>query len=224
MGRPAKTSPGLGERLKSLRQGKTRTEFASIIGVHENTLGGYERGERSPEWGFLTQLRETTGVDLNWLVEGNGTHPIQRGDSGAGGGFLPIPKLDVRPSAGPGALVPQPLPNDDEVVAFREDWLRRIGVSPRFARLMFARGDSMHDTISDGDMMIVDVSIREIVDEGVYVVVYGGLVIVKRVQLLRTGGIVLKSDNPRYEPETVPVDEQPELIVEGRVRWVGGEL
>lgn len=82
----------------------------------------------------------------------------------------------------------------------------------------------MHDTIDDGDMMIVDVSIREVVDEGVYVVVYGGLVIVKRVQLLRTGGIVLKSDNPRYEPEIVPVDEQPELIVEGRVRWVGGEL
>lgn len=46
--------------------------------------------------------------------------------------------------------------------------------------------------------MIVDVSIRAIVDEGVYVVVLAGMVLVKRVQILPTGSILLKSANARY--------------------------
>ncbi len=72
MARPEKISPGLGERLKFLRKDKTRAEFSAEIGIHENTLGGYERGERQPDFAFFTQLRESTGVNLNWLATGAG--------------------------------------------------------------------------------------------------------------------------------------------------------
>ncbi len=178
----------------------------------------------------LLVLAEATNVTLDWLAAGRG--PMRMGDvqpslptEALAGGMVPVPLLEVRPSAGAGALVDQRSgAGGPEIVAFREDWLRRMGISPRHARLMVCQGDSMHDTISDGDLMIVDVAVREIVDSGIYVLVYAGLVIVKRIQILRDRSVVLKSDNPRYEPEIVPAHDLPELLVEGRVRWAGGQI
>lgn len=194
----------------------------------DSTLRRYLAGSM-PGVDKLLVLAEAAGVTLDWLAAGRG--PMRPGEGhGAlpaealSGGMVPVPLLEVRPSAGPGALVERLDGPGAEIVAFREDWLRRIGVSPRFARLMVCQGDSMHDTISDGDLMIVDVGVREIVDSGIYVLVYAGLVIVKRIQILRDRSVVLKSDNPRYEPETVPARDLHELIVEGRVRWAGGQI
>lgn len=221
--------PELATRLKSLRKSESRVDFARRIGESDSTLGNYERGSRTPSADFLARLKEATGVDLNWLVSGDLSSQSQRQALSIGSkdalpaGFVPVPLLDVRPSAGPGSLT-LPTHIEPDVYGFREEWLRRIGVTPRAARLMIAKGDSMYDTISDGDLMIVDVSIRAIVDEGIYVVVFGGMVLVKRVQILRTGSIVLKSDNARYSSDEVKPHELPELVIEGRVRWAGGSL
>ncbi|WP_292178205.1 S24 family peptidase [Mesorhizobium sp.] len=138
-------------------------------------------------------------------------------------GFITVPKIEIRPSAGAGSLDLYE-ESEPDIFAFREEWLRRIGVSPKFARLMVAKGDSMRETIDDGDLMIVDVSVREFIDEAIYVLVYGGLVRVKRLQLLHSGMLLLKSDNPRYQTEEVPLAEQQELIIGGRVRWAGGSI
>lgn len=177
----------------------------------------------------LLEIAEATNVTLDWLAAARGpmrpgqAHPrtIIAGDIPEG--FLPVPKLDIQPSAGAGTLVTYQ-EGEAEILGIRETFLRRIGVSPRYARLMVAKGDSMTDTISDGDLMIVDVSVREVVEEAIYILVYAGLVVVKRIQKLRNGGVILKSDNPRYAPEEVPVDELPELRIEGRVRWAGGVI
>lgn len=177
----------------------------------------------------LLVIAEAANVTLDWLAAGKG--PMSPGKGGhtfmvAGGapeGFVSIPKLDIRPSAGAGSIDLYD-ESEPDIFAFREEWLRRIGVSPKTARLMVAKGDSMRETINDGDLMIVDVSIREFIDEAIYVLVYGGLVRLKRLQMLRSGLLLLKSDNPRYETEEVPLAEQPELIIGGRVRWAGGAI
>ncbi|RUW38737.1 helix-turn-helix transcriptional regulator [Mesorhizobium sp. M2A.F.Ca.ET.015.02.1.1] len=179
---------------------------------------------------LLTMAGELN-VTLDWLAAGKG--PMRpaaggnaltlSGDSGLPYGFVPVPKLDIRPSAGAGSVAVQE-DGEADIVAFKEDWLRRIGVSPKFARLMVAQGDSMWDTINDGDLMIVDISVRDFVDEAVYVLAYGGLVRLKRLQMLRSGVLLLRSDNPKYQTEEVPPGEQPDLIIGGRVRWVGGSI
>lgn len=195
----------------------------------DSTLRRYLAGSM-PGVDKLLVLAEAADVTLDWLAAGRGPMravaeaPAALPAEALAGGMVPVPLLEVRPSAGAGALVERLDGAGAEIVAFREDWLRRIGVSPRHARLMVCQGDSMHDTISDGDLMIVDVGVREIVDSGIYVLVYAGLVIVKRIQILRDRSVVLKSDNPRYEPETVPAHDLPQLLVEGRVRWAGGQI
>lgn len=216
------------ERLLDAIGDESVHAFAQRSGVVDSTLRRYLAGSM-PGVDKLLVLAEAANVTLDWLAAGRGPMRAVEGRpalpaEALAGGMVPVPLLDVRPSAGPGALVEHANGVGSEIIAFREDWLRRMGVSPRHARLMVCSGDSMHDTISDGDLMVVDVGVREIVDNGIYVLVYAGLVIVKRIQIFRDRSVVLKSDNPRYEPETVPAHDLPELIVEGRVRWAGGQI
>jgi phage repressor protein C with HTH and peptisase S24 domain len=178
----------------------------------------------------LLVLADAAGVTLDWLAAGRGSMRPGEGQSQTlsmrtdRGDFVPIPQLEVRASAGAGHLAV----SDDayattDVVALREAWLRRLGVSVNFARILICQGDSMHETISDGDMMLLDTSIREVQSDGVYVLVFNGLVKVKRIEIQRDR-LLLKSDNPHYETEIVPAAESADLHIAGRVKWAGGEI
>lgn len=138
-------------------------------------------------------------------------------------GYSAIPRLEVRASAGSGRLA---IVDDEEaqMVAFRQDWLRRLGISPKHAAIIVAEGDSMEPTIGHGDLVLIDKSIDRIVDEGIYVLVLAGLVLLKRIQVLPSHSILLKSDNPAYDTLEIRPGEAPELIIEGRVRWAGGQI
>jgi hypothetical protein len=159
---------------------------------------------------FVVRLSEASGIPTDWFAIGFTV---------ALSGFELIPRLDVQASAGSGALAADGAAAD--VVAFRGDWLRTLGINPRFARAIFARGDSMEPTINDGDLLLVDESIDHVLDHGIYVVVYQGMVLVKRVQLRRDGTLVLKSDNKNYDEEEVPPAEVADIHIAGRVRWYG---
>lgn len=99
--------------------------------------------------------------------------------------------------------------------------MERNSVNPRFAEVLVAVGDSMEPTIRDGDLLLLDRSIDRVVDNGIYVLVLAGMVLLKRIQTRRDGSVVLKSDSERYDDETVPAGEVPDLRIEGRVRWFG---
>lgn len=172
----------------------------------------------------MIEIAEATDTDLNWLLrEQDGPGPVGSKDDLGGLGFVAIPRLDVRASAGNGRLT---VLDDAEskVVAFRQDWLRRLGVAPRNAMIIMAEGDSMQPTIGHGDLVLIDKSIDRLVDDGIYVLVYAGMVKLKRIQVMRSGIVLLKSDNPAYQTEEIKAHELPELIIEGRVRWKGGAL
>lgn len=221
----------IGARIAATREAAgplTQKRFAEMVGTSQNTISAYERGDREPALSVLLQIAARFEKPLDWLMFGaEGSQaavatlaaapPVSVPD-----GFVPVPRLQVRASAGSGAVaVPEDL-EDDGVVMFREAWMRRIGVNPRTAQALTAVGDSMEPTIRDGDLLLVDRSIDRIVDNGIYVVVLGGMVLVKRVQVKRDGSVVLRSDNTDlYEAELVPADEVHALTVEGRVRWFG---
>lgn len=208
-------------RIGTLIGGSTQRAFAQRVGVSQTTINQYLQGQQDPRLSQLVKIAEGAGRSLAWLVTGveAGT-PAAVADKAEG--FVPVPRLQVKASAGAGAVaVPEDL-EEDGVVMFREAWMRRIGVNPRTAQALTAVGDSMEPTIRDGDLLLVDRSIDRIVDNGIYVVVLGGMVLVKRVQVKRDGSIVLRSDNTDlYEAEHVPADEVHTLTVEGRVRWFG---
>lgn len=199
-----------GERFQHALRTLSVKERVAALGRSDKMLRSYT--DDRVALCMVTALAEAAKIPATWIIFGEQGQSLPE--------YAMVPGLNVRASAGAGAIA-SPDEQLADVVAFRKDWLARLGINPRFARAIFAHGDSMEPTINDGDLLLVDESINHIVDHGIYVVVYQGMVIVKRVQMRRDGTLLLKSDNARYEAEEVPKGEIEQIQVAGRVRWYG---
>ena len=204
------------------------TKAGKIAGVVRQTMDQWRKDVRRVPLAAADDLARAGGKSLAWLVgrEAEARSPAVAVAEGAAlpPDFITVPLLQVRASAGRGRFTTPDDLTGGEMVAFREVWLRSFGLTPGRTQVLFAVGDSMVPTIRDGDMLLIDRQIDQVMDDGIYVVVVGGGVVVKRIQLRHNGSVVLKSDNTRYDEQTIPADEVPQLVVEGRVRWVGGPI
>lgn len=61
----------IGSRIAHIRGDRSQAAFAKELGCHKNTLGNYERGNRSPDADFLVRMARI-GVNTHWLVTGEG--------------------------------------------------------------------------------------------------------------------------------------------------------
>lgn len=59
-----------GARLEELRGELTQSEFAEKYGIHSNSLGRYERGERPMDIEFAARLCFDKDINPNWLLFG----------------------------------------------------------------------------------------------------------------------------------------------------------
>jgi len=68
------TGDTLGERLRLLRifLNKTQETFSKGVGISGSLLSRYEKNQRQPNPWFFERVRQKTGVDLNWLMCGDG--------------------------------------------------------------------------------------------------------------------------------------------------------
>lgn len=73
MAKRRKIAPGIGQRLVIIEEKFGGIEkLIAKVGVHKNTYGNYVRGDRDPTSKFLSQLRDTTGANIDWLLTGEG--------------------------------------------------------------------------------------------------------------------------------------------------------
>lgn len=130
----------------------------------------------------------------------------------------PIPVYNVYAACGFGSLV------DSEyqirTTYLPSDMLRRFGVCTKTARIITCQGDSMEDTLSDGDEVLVD--IRELdhpVKNGVYVVRIGKHVFIKRLKynISAESYDVISDNTEEYDPFTLTKQQLEEFAIEGKV-------
>jgi phage repressor protein C with HTH and peptisase S24 domain len=226
------TGTEFGGRLLQAIGSESVHAFSKRAGVSDSTLRGYLKGNM-PAADTALIIADAAGVNLDWLISGRDPQikapmePTMEGQSVDSRGrsvsdFAFVKRLDVRASAGSGAIA---IHEDTvELLAFQADWLRSRHIRPEAARVLTAKGDSMEPTIRDGDILLVDTSISRVRDNAIYIVVYNGNVLVKRVNLKRDGSLVLMSDNERHVAEEVPLDEVPDLHIAGRVMWFGRSI
>ena len=209
---------------KAARDNVSNYALSKMTGIPDNLLGKYEKGTM-PNAAYALALADALGVSLEWLVGGRGemtsssvgaeqlVAPAMSAD------FALIPRLSVEASAGAGAIN-----HAEEIVqllAFRTEWLHRLGVSPATARALSVRGDSMAPTLQHGDLVLVDTAVERVEDAGIYVVGIDDRVLVKRILRKFDGSLALISENPVYSPEEIPAGATDKLRVLGRVRWYG---
>ena len=138
--------------------------------------------------------------------------------------LIPLPRLNVDASAGPGAF------NDDgenasAQIAFDERWLRRLSRSKTSdLSVIKVQGDSMVPTLSDGDDILVDAGDRaEQLRDGIYVLRRDDTLLVKRIASSPAARrIIIKSDNSSYPSWPDCAIDEVDII--GRVVWVGRRL
>lgn len=99
---------------------------------------------------------------------------------------------------------------------FSREWLRTVTLAaPEHLFWAIGEGDSMEPTIRSGEIILVDRSQENIrMGDGIWVLAYGEIGMIKRLRPLPDGSIELHSDNPQVRPITA-VDG--EMTVIGRV-------
>ncbi len=128
--------------------------------------------------------------------------------------------FDAAPNMGHGSIRP-PHEAIGEIELSRE-WVRHhLSISsPGNLALLTAYGDSMQPTFADGDMLLVDRGVTGITLDAVSVLAINDELYVKRIQRRITdGAVVIKSDNPFYDPVVLTNGERQSLSVLGHVVW-----
>ncbi len=84
----------------------------------------------------------------------------------------------------------------------------------------------MLPVLGSGDLVLVDLSKRDIIDGKIYALVVGNDVKIKRLKRKYDGSLVVMSDNPlpEYNDETIPPDAIEHVYIIGQAVHRGGDL
>ncbi len=149
--------------------------------------------------------------------------PAESEDANGSNGLVPVKRVGVRASAGPGALVAGE--DAKPYFAFDGRWLKALTATAA-GKLSIIRveGDSMAPTLNAGDDILVDpTDSAEQLRDGIYVLRIDDALVVKRIALHPVGRrVTVQSDNPAY-PDW-PDCGMEELCCIGRVIWAGRKI
>ncbi|MEX1080939.1 MAG: S24 family peptidase [Halofilum sp. (in: g-proteobacteria)] len=213
---------GFAERLRvAISNAGTIQKLAERAEVAPRTISGYLVGKGDPSRVRLVALAHAGQVSVEWLATGRGV--LDSHDSNANDtlrSFAIIPQLD--PDAVSDEL-------GEEIVragpiAIRRDWLEARGLCGQDMRLITAHGDSMQPTISDGDLVLIDTSVRELRNDGLYAIKAYGRARFRRLQQDIRGGVWVISDAPHYEDEHLGPAEADELRIVGRATRISRDV
>ena len=197
-----------------------------LLGKSPSTTSRYEQGLDIPLT-VMAALATETQIPIEWYVSGRAmdrhappvhvpseTQPSDSDD-------VALQKLAFKAAAGDGALM---VDERTTRVRFPRFVLTQQGVAPANARLMEASGESMRETISDGDLLLVDVSpaATQIAEGKIYVFSVGNEAYVKRLKRSGDDVIMISDNRELFPPETVPKGLP--LRIYGRVKWAGRGL
>ncbi|MBV9549824.1 MAG: LexA family transcriptional regulator [Alphaproteobacteria bacterium] len=132
--------------------------------------------------------------------------------------YYDVPAFDIDAAAGAGTWVEEAEP--EHFLKFRREWLRDLSTNLSQLVVLRVRGDSMWETLHDGDHVLVDMAQINPRREGLYTIRIDDVLQVKRISMhpvQRT--ITIKSDNPNY-PTYADVDPKSVSLL-GRVIWIG---
>lgn len=208
----------IGDTIKTLRkqQKVTQQELANILGVTQQAVGKWEKGNSQPDTETLLKLAQYFGVSTDVLL---GTQVLENKLEPVSAKFLQqfAPENQVpivgTVRAGYGAL------------ALEEDF----GTEPANVKdpqnyfYLLVKGDSMEPRIQDGDLALVRK--QQVLEDGdLGVVVFGENEGTLKRFLRRGNAVVLQPFNPSYDAVIIKGEELNNLyiagkVVETKVRW-----
>ena len=120
-----------------------------------------------------------------------------------------IAHYDVRGALGGGEIA-HDFPEMLQDVRVSPSKLRAMGVEFKehfHLKMITGWGQSMTPTIKHGDPLLVDVSIKEFIGDGIYFFSYQGFQYIKRLQMKGKTKFKMISDNRKHKAEDIFIDE-----------------
>lgn len=210
-----------GARIRDSRnkRGWSIEDLAGRTGLHTNTVGRIERGQSEcsiEQLLLIARSLDVRPIDLCHFAD------AMRSSSLEDDQFALIDMLDTRTSGG-GQF------NDyNEVIgrfAFKRRWLESRGLKPETSKLMRYSGKAMSDKINHGDVLLVNMAVKTMGHEGIYVIELDGVDDVKLLQRDYTnGGIFLISYNSAFKTVALNPEQAERLHINAEVVWHAEEL
>lgn len=208
--------------------GKQKIEIAALCNVQPSSISQWIGGEiKTLKAERVFALAKATGFRAEWIALGTGPEREEQAeDALSADDYAIIPQYTAKGSSGRGYL------NDHVEVkgglAFKKDWLRRIGLKDANLSVLYNSGDSNWPTLSDGDVLLIDEAQKSPGSGKMYALLTAdGEVIIKRLIRDITGGWLIRSDNQdktRYPDQPVTDEGLRSVEVIGRVVWRGGGI
>ena len=143
----------------------------------------------------------------------------ERAHPGLVGDEVWIAHYDVRAAMG-GGQIAHDYPETFKDVRISPSHLRELGVEfseHHHLKMVTGWGQSMEPTIRHRDPLIVDVSIREFVGDGIYFFSWGDHIYIKRLQIADEDHFEMISDNSRHKDRMI---RREETYIQARVLLV----
>ena len=222
----------MGTNIRALRKekGLTLNQLATEIGSDVGNLSRVERGVQNYTDALVKKIADALSVPVAALFAEDEAHrralmsldtiPIHFYGE-ADPGFVQIPKVTLKLSAGIQGFQTEPEIYDGSTLSVHQSWIQRNGYNRESLIAIRVKGESMESTLYDNDLVVINTADKHMVDGHVYAFNYEGEAVIKR--LLREGGQwYLSSDNPapRYGRRSC---RGAECIVIGRVVKREGE-
>lgn len=192
------------ERLTSLREssGMSKTELAEKLGVKEPNITRYERAEHGAGRGIIEKLSIIFNVSPAWIMG----YDVPK---------YPEAKIENRiiPVLG-NVAAGQPLYAQENILGYEY-----IGEKDCVDFCLKITGDSMINAcIPDGSMVFVKK--QDTFDNGQVIVCLVDTEAVCKRGYWENGSLVLRSENPKYQPIIITKKEAKDIRILGIVKYV----
>lgn len=219
------------DRIKAVLNLRSDREMARHFGYGTTSITS-KRQRGSVPYEECVLLAEMQGIDLNWLVLGKGISPFEGHSTPSGlitlnGTQLPPDKeyaaielYDIDAAAGNGRILEHE--QVESTVYFERALLEERGLCADTLIGARVSGDSMNDTLKDGDRVLVDRT--QVKPDGVFLFRMDDELRIKRLQRAAGGALRILSDNSRYSAELVRPEELDKIEILGRCEVVIGRI
>ena len=212
---------------------KSKKELQERLNVSYNAvMKWFKYGNISKD--NIKNIAEILKCDYVWLMTGHNTinekipaYEIkswhEKGD--LDNDDILINVYDVTLSAGNGDTIPE-FVETKKRLSYSLEWIERKGFKADCLKAMPVRGDSMSNTLNNGDLVLIDTEQKQIIDGSIYALVIANEAKIKRLKKTFNGGLIIMSDNNNglYSDETLAPDDLQYIHIIGKAVHKSGDL
>ena len=216
-----------GQKLKEIRNADklSQSAFAKIFDIPYRTYWDYENDKTEIPSDKLFQIASLYKINIDWIM---GRSDIMHADKNSMAEIVEeksqnsanecvfLEHIHINPSCGTGTSV-----YEDALITPIQLGINLIknvfNANPNNLKVFKASGDSMETTINDGDLLLVDVSRKDFVNGGIFLLTINNEWYCKRLKLKINGDLEIISDNNKYDNEIKHPDDEIEIKIIGKV-------